>query len=297
MSLSSPVIGRFAPSPSGPLHAGSLIAAIGSYLSARSQGGRWLLRMENIDESRTRPGAAERILRQTEALGLDWDGPVWIQSTRKERYQDALTLLIAAQEAYPCGCTRQEIRRAGNHYPGTCRAGLRPGRPARSWRLRLPETLDAWADRFLGPQVSTEMSGDPILLRADGYFAYLLACVVDDAEQGVTEVLRGQDLLSLTAIQRYLQQILGYPHPSYGHLPLLYNAEGHKLSKSTDSPAWSSDPGLAWEATLRYLGWATPQFLHGAPAVSWRDWALAQLRAGGSVYSGQVLPLALPSEA
>ncbi|WP_298172181.1 tRNA glutamyl-Q(34) synthetase GluQRS [Acidithiobacillus sp.] len=271
------VTGRFAPSPSGPLHAGSLIAAIGSYLSARSQGGRWLLRLEDVDEGRVRPGAADTILRQLEALALDWDGPVQTQATRKNVYQDTLEALQAQGTAYPCACTRQEIRSFGARYPGVCRAGLAPGRQTRSWRLRVPDILNPWEDRFHGWQHTPAIQGDPILLRADGYFAYMLACAVDDGEQGVSEVIRGADLLALTGVQRHLQSALGLPHPQYGHLPLLFNAAGHKLSKSADSPAWAGDPSQAWEKTLHLLGWITPHDLHGADAALWRDWALIQM--------------------
>ncbi|MDA8152651.1 MAG: tRNA glutamyl-Q(34) synthetase GluQRS [Acidithiobacillus sp.] len=271
------VTGRFAPSPSGPLHAGSLIAAIGSYLSARSQGGCWLLRLEDVDEGRVRPGAADIILRQLEALALDWDGPVQTQAARKDVYQEALAALQAQSMVYPCACTRQEIRGFGERYPGICRPGLPPGRQTRSWRLRVPDLLPPWEDRFHGPQQLPAPQGDPILLRADGYFAYILACVVDDGEQGVSEVIRGGDLLTLTGTQRYLQSALGLPHPQYGHLPLLCNADGSKLSKSTDSPAWAGDPSQAWEETLRLLGWVTPPDLHAADAPVWRDWALTQM--------------------
>ncbi|WP_414039583.1 tRNA glutamyl-Q(34) synthetase GluQRS [Acidithiobacillus sp. M4-SHS-6] len=273
-----PVIGRFAPSPSGPLHAGSLVAAIGSYLSARSQGGHWLLRLEDVDKDRERSGAADQILRQLEALGLEWDGPVWQQSTRREAYQQALEALIQAGHAYPCACSRQEIRLHGGQYPGTCRNGLAPGRIGRSWRLRVPDALPPWEDRFLGRQNTPSEQGDPVLHRADAYFAYLLASVVDDGAQGVTEVIRGGDLCPLTGVQRYLQSLLDLPNPDYGHLPLLCNADGSKLSKSQQSPAWAGDPGHAWEATLKLLGWNTPATLHDAPAAAWRNWALTELR-------------------
>lgn len=278
------VTGRFAPSPSGPLHAGSLIAAIGSYLSARSQGGRWLLRLEDVDEGRVRPGAADTILRQLEALALDWDGPVQTQSSRKAVYREALVALQAQSMVYPCACTRQEIRDFGEHYPGTCRSGLAPGRQTRSWRLRVPDHLPSWEDRFHGWQPSSAPQYDPVLLRADGYFAYILACVVDDGEHGVSEVIRGGDLLALTAVQRYLQSTLNLPHPQYGHLPLLCDADGRKLSKSANSPAWTGNPSQAWEETLRLLGWTTPAGLHGASALEWRDWACTRMAVGQHLY-------------
>ncbi len=278
------VVGRFAPSPSGPRHAGSLLAAIGSALSVRSQGGRWLLRLEDVDAGRVRPGAAGAILRQLEALALDWDGPVLTQAARKERYQDALKALQEQGAAYPCACTRQDIRGFGARYPGTCRQGLAHGRQPRSWRLRVPDTLPPWEDRFHGRQDTPAPQGDPVLLRADGYFAYILVCVVDDGAQGVSEVIRGGDLLSITGVQRHLQNALNLPHPQYGHLPLLRNAEGRKLSKSADSPAWTGDPSHAWEETLRALGWTTPAGLRGASAGTWRDWALARMAEGQPLY-------------
>ncbi len=293
MPCTHTVTGRFAPSPSGPLHAGSLIAAIGSYLSARSQGGRWLLRLEDVDEGRVRPGAADIILRQLEALALDWDGPVQTQSSRKVVYQEALAALQAQSMVYPCACTRQEIRGFGERYPGICRPGLPPGRQTRSWRLRVPDLLPPWEDRFHGPQQLPAPQGDPILLRADGYFAYILACVVDDGAQGVSEVIRGSDLLALTDTQRYLQSALDLPHPQYGHLPLLCNADGRKLSKSADSPAWTGDPSQAWEETLRLLGWTTPAGLQGASAVEWRDWARTRMAEGQPLY--RIAPLACTS--
>lgn len=273
-----PVIGRFAPSPSGPLHAGSLVAAIGSYLSARCQDGSWLLRLEDVDGDRVRPGAADQILRQLDALGLEWDGPVWQQSSRHEAYQEALETLIQAGYAYPCACSRQEIRLHGGRYPGTCRNGLPPGRIPRSWRLRVSGELPLWEDRFLGWQNTPPEQGDPVLRRADAYFAYLLACVVDDGVQGVTEIIRGGDLRPFTGVQRYLQSLLGLPHPDYGHLPLICHGDGRKLSKSQHSPAWAGDPGYAWEETLKCLGWTTPASLHGAPAGVWQNWALSELQ-------------------
>ncbi len=273
------VVGRFAPSPSGLLHAGSLIAAIGSYLSARSQNGRWLLRIEDVDGDRVRPGAAEQILHQLEKLELDWDGPVYYQSQRSDFYQSALEHLITDHHVYPCGCSRQEIRQQGHYYPGTCRRGLPRGRIARSWRLRIPDPLPIWEDRFYGQQPPPSRQGDPVLRRADGYYAYLLASVLDDGAQGVTEIIRGGDLRDFSGIQRHLQTLLELPHPDYGHLPLLCHPDGRKLSKSTESPAWAGDPGRAWEETLQILGWHIPQALRGAPALEWRAWALTKNHA------------------
>jgi glutamyl-Q tRNA(Asp) synthetase len=244
--------GRFAPSPSGPLHAGSLVAAMASYLDARAHQGRWLLRIEDIDETRTVSGAAELIATALRVLGMQWDGPVLVQSQRKQRYQDAGAQL--GERLYPCGCSRKEIADSRLNlqlaadgaaiYPGHCRQGLAPGKNARAWRLRVPEADQTAAtirfkDRWLGWQsqnLATE-AGDFVLRRADGFWAYQLAVVVDDAEQDVTHVVRGADLLDSTARQIYLQQLLGYPTPAYLHVPLLRQADGEKLSKQNGAPA------------------------------------------------------------
>ena len=242
-------VGRFAPTPSGPLHAGSLVAALASWLDARAHTGQWLLRIEDLDAPRTQPGAADEILRQLAALGLVPDAaPTW-QSQRSAHYARALDGLRAAGLAYPCGCTRRDIdielaamglpavRGAERLYPGTCRDGLH-GKAARAWRLRCGDAaqpvLVAWRDRRLGPQQQdlTQAVGDFVLQRADGPWAYQLAVVVDDAEQGVTDVVRGQDLADNTARQIHLQRLLGLPTPRYLHTPLVRDAHGEKLSKS-----------------------------------------------------------------
>jgi glutamyl-Q tRNA(Asp) synthetase len=251
---SRPYIGRFAPSPSGPLHAGSLVAAMSSYLDARAHDGRWLLRMEDIDEARTVTGASHQIEQALRLLGMHWDGPVLIQSQRKQHYQDASAQL--GQLLYPCACTRKEIAdsQSGTErlpgadgapvYPGTCRHGLPSGKRARAWRLRVPEPDHAlehirFKDRWLGWQsqhLANEV-GDFVLKRADGFWAYQLAVVVDDAQQGVTHVVRGADLLDSTARQIYLQQLLGYPTPDYLHVPLVRHDDGEKLSKQNGAQA------------------------------------------------------------
>lgn len=237
-------VGRFAPSPTGPLHAGSLVAAMASYLDARAHGGTWLVRIEDIDETRTVSGAAEAILQTLATFGMQWDGEVMWQSRRKDLYQRAFERL--AGQAYPCGCTRREIAdsRIGVAsdgaavYPGTCRNGLAPGRLPRAWRLRVPESgndLVSFDDAWVGP-VSQHLAsevGDFVLKRADGFWAYQLAVVVDDAEQGVTHVVRGIDLLDSTARQIHLQRLLGLPMPHYLHVPVVTNEAGEKLSKQT----------------------------------------------------------------
>jgi len=240
------VRGRFAPSPTGPLHLGSLVAAVGSWLFARSAGGEWLVRMEDLDAPRVVPGAADAILRALERYALTWDGEVAVQSRRTELYEEALARLRSAGLAYDCGCTRAEVARAagapdasdpvdagGAVYPGTCRAGLAPGRAPRAVRFRVPEGMVAFEDRVRG-RVEEEVAravGDFVVKRADGPFAYQLAVVVDDAEQEVAEVVRGGDLLSSTARQIALQRALGLPTPSYAHLPLLLGPDGKKLGK------------------------------------------------------------------
>ena len=247
-------IGRFAPSPSGPLHAGSLVAAMASYLDAKTHDGQWLLRIEDIDETRTVSGATEAIMQALHIFGMQHDGEVVTQSRRKPLYQAACERLL--QHTYPCACTRREIAdsqiTAGVKfaadgaaiYPGTCRNGLGEHRTARSLRLRVPdvgqpnETI-CFNDRWLGPltqHLATEV-GDFVLKRADGFWAYQLAVVVDDAEQGITHIVRGTDLLESTGRQIYLQRLLGIPTPDYMHVPVVLNAEGEKLSKQTGAQA------------------------------------------------------------
>lgn len=269
----SAYVGRFAPSPSGPLHAGSLVAALASFLDARVHGGRWLLRIEDIDETRTVPGAAEDIVATLAALDMHSDGPILVQSQRKARYQLAREKLGAL--AYPCGCSRKEIAdsRVGTAsdgaalYPGTCRHGLAPGKTPRTLRLRVPDAGQAgelvrFEDRWLGPQAQHLASevGDFVLQRADGFWAYQLAVVVDDAEQGVTDIVRGADLLDSTARQIYLQGLLGYPTPRYLHLPLLMNEVGEKLSKQNGAQALDlARPLQQLQQAAGFLGLETAQ--------------------------------------
>ena len=290
-------IGRFAPSPTGPLHAGSLVAALASWLDARAHGGRWLLRIEDVDTPRCQAGAAEHILAQLAALGLLPDAPPLWQSRRGAAYQAALGRLLASGWAYPCGCSRLDIeqalaaagqapqRFAERKYPGTCRHGLH-GKAARAVRLRTDADPDAdadhqdviidWADRRLGPQqqnISREV-GDFILRRADGLWAYQLAVVVDDAAQGITDVVRGADLCDNTARQIHLQALLGLPRPRYLHTPLVLGADGHKLSKQNGAQAADTSNALA---ALAAAGLAL-----GLPALGASDapdWLAAAVRA------------------
>lgn len=259
-------VGRFAPSPTGPLHAGSLVAALASYLDARANGGIWLIRIEDIDEGRAVPGAAETILEQLDWLGMHSDGEIVWQSRRKDLYQAARERI--ADHVYGCGCNRREIAdsRLGVGpdgaaiYPGTCRHGLAPGREARSLRLRVPEAgedLVAFRDRFAGWQeqrLALE-SGDFVLKRADGYWAYQLAVVVDDAAQGITHVVRGEDLVDNTPRQLLLQRALKAPQPSYLHAPLVLGRNGEKLSKQNGAQALDlADPRAAVVQAAGVLG-------------------------------------------
>jgi glutamyl-Q tRNA(Asp) synthetase len=237
-------VGRFAPSPTGPLHFGSLVAALASWLDARAARGRWLVRIEDLDAPRTQPGAADEILRSLDRLGLTWDGPLVYQSRRSAPYRQALEKL--QNETYWCGCTRREIADSSlglaadgaQIYPGTCRNGIAPGKAPRALRVRTRSEAIRFNDRVQGPQqqVLETQVGDFVLYRADEQFAYQLAVVVDDAEQGVTDVVRGADLLDSTPRQIYLQRLLGYPQPRYLHVPAAVNAAGEKLSKQTAAP-------------------------------------------------------------
>ena len=268
MAFAIAATGRFAPSPTGPLHAGSLVAALASWLDARAQGGRWLVRIEDVDTPRCLPGMEVLILQQLAALGLRPDEPPVHQSTRSSAYQQAAATLRAAGWAYDCGCSRSDIDAAlaalgmprARHeqavYPGTCRRGLK-GKPARALRLRSVHgalgPLIAWTDRRLGPMtqdVEREV-GDFVLKRADGLWAYQLAVVVDDAWQQVSHVVRGADLADNTARQILLQRALALSTPSYLHVPLVLGADGHKLSKQNGAQAIDLHDPLA---ALRQAG-------------------------------------------
>ncbi len=282
--------GRFAPSPTGPLHAGSAVAALASWLDARARGGRWLVRIEDVDTPRCLPGMGEQILGQLAALGLVPDDPPLWQSTRAAAYQAALDQLLAPGLAYPCGCSRREIdaawdalgrphgRFAERIYPGTCRGGLQ-GKPARATRLRTGPggagAQSTWTDRRLGPQQQdvAQAVGDFILHRADGLWAYQLAVVVDDAAQGVTDVVRGADLADNTARQIHLQRLLGLPLPRYLHTPLVLATDGHKLSKQNGAaPLDSARPLATLQAAGAVLG------LPPLPAASVADWLAGATR-------------------
>ncbi|MGE0329827.1 MAG: tRNA glutamyl-Q(34) synthetase GluQRS [Ramlibacter sp.] len=278
-------IGRFAPSPTGPLHAGSLVAALASWLDARAHGGRWLVRIEDVDTPRCIPGADQFILRQLAACRLMPDeAPLW-QSQRNALYQTALDRLIHAGLAYPCTCSRKDIesvhaargiergRFTELVYPGTCRDGpTQAGRP-QAWRLRVPAGMVHWHDRRLGPQQQDVAAtvGDFVLRRADGLWAYQLAVVVDDAAQGITHVVRGADLADNTARQILLQRALGLPLPRYLHVPLVRGANGEKLSKQNGARALDlADPLAALGAAAHMLG--LPPAPHGTVAEALSRW-------------------------
>jgi glutamyl-Q tRNA(Asp) synthetase len=274
-------IGRFAPSPTGPLHKGSLVAAMASYLDAKAHGGQWLVRIEDIDEARTVPDAAESMLQSLQAFGMQWDGEVVWQSRRKALYEAAFARLGTL--VYACGCTRREIAdsRTGVAadgaavYPGTCRNGLAAGKVPRAYRLRVTDRASdaasdciSFEDRWVGhvtQNPATEV-GDFVLKRADGFWAYQLAVVVDDADQNVTHVVRGSDLLDSTPRQVYLQRLLGFPTPRYLHVPVVTNAGGEKLSKQTGALALDpSRPQAELNDAARFLG------LPDSPAKSLDD--------------------------
>jgi len=233
--------GRFAPSPTGALHFGSLVAALASYLDARNLGAEWFVRIEDLDPPREVSGAADEILRALEVYGLYWDGPILYQSRRHDRYAGALERLKQAGLAYPCGCTRSEVSDSALHglegpvYPGTCRAGLALGRQPRAWRVCTHGACIEFIDEHQGRQAQNldREIGDFVLQRADRLYAYQLAVVVDDAEQSITRIVRGADLLSSTPRQIYLQRLLRFPTPAYLHVPVVVNAAGEKLSKQT----------------------------------------------------------------
>jgi glutamyl-Q tRNA(Asp) synthetase len=283
--------GRFAPSPTGPLHAGSLVAALASWLDARAHGGRWLVRIEDIDPPRETAGATRDILRTLAAFGLDSDEPVLMQHTRGSAYESALTRLQQARHAFGCACSRRDVEDAARAagladavYPGTCRHGT-DGRPIRAIRLRVPDPpADAivFVDRAAGrcEQRLAREVGDFVLRRADGLWAYQLAVVVDDGEQGITDVVRGADLLDNTPRQIWLQRCLGLPTPRYLHLPVVTNARGEKLSKQTGARALDRADVLGeLECAWQHLGFAPlgadsrDAFLRGATAAWAQRWS------------------------
>lgn len=295
--------GRFAPSPTGPLHAGSLVAALASWLDARAMNGRWLVRIEDVDTPRCVAGADTVILAQLAACGLHPDEPVVWQSQRGAAYQGALQQLLRRKRAFPCACSRRDIEAAWQArgqvrmrhgelvYPGTCRHGLQ-GKPARAQRLRCTaddgsDVVIDWADRRLGPQSQnvTQAIGDVVLQRADGLWAYQLAVVVDDAAQGITHVVRGEDIADNTARQIHLQRQLGLPTPQYLHTPLVLAADGQKLSKQNGASAFdASNPLAALRAAGAVLGIE-------AQGVTVADWLASAVQAWAAAFVPSVSQL------
>jgi glutamyl-Q tRNA(Asp) synthetase len=281
-----PYRGRFAPSPTGTLHFGSLVAAVASYLDARAAGGRWLVRIEDLDTSRVVPGSADAILRTLEGFGFEWDEPVVYQSLRTEAYESALTQLRHADVVYFCSCSRAEIQSARRQppgtgeelfYPGWCRHGIRAPDRMLAVRFRIPDGPIRFVDQVQGPiaiDLTTEC-GDFVVRRRDGLFAYQLAVVVDDAAQGITKVVRGADLLGSTPRQIALQDALGLAHPEYAHVPLATDQKQIKLSKSAGAGGVDpSDPaGELWRA-LRFLRQSPPLELRLSGLATLWDWAI-----------------------
>ena len=283
MTIPTPYIGRFAPSPTGPLHFGSLVCALGSYLDAVSHGGHWLVRMEDLDPPREEPGAADRILRSLEAHGLHWHGPLEWQSRRHDLYEATLNGLAQRELIYPCHCSRARIRKSGGHDNDNCRAGRLDNDTPGPAALRLKSTggEDSAGERFediwQGPQ-RQQIHEDTILKRRDGLYAYQLAVVVDDIDQGITHIIRGADLLDTSGAQQLLFRLLGATPPQFGHLPLVMGPDGRqKLSKQNHAPA--IDDSRAAENLCRalgFLGFHVPAELVRDAAEHILTWAAAR---------------------
>lgn len=280
--------GRFAPSPTGPLHFGSLVAALASFVDARAHEGQWLVRIEDVDRTRAVAGAADDILRTLEAFGFAWDGDVAYQSRRTALYEDALDALRRSGTAYDCACSRRDVARAGHVgaegpvYRGTCRSGLPKGARPRAVRVRTDDLPTRVVDAVYGEHSQRLESalGDFVVRRADGFFAYQLVVVVDDADQGITRVVRGADLLSSTPRQVHLQRLLGLPTPAYAHVPVVLDDHGRKLSKRDRAhPVDPSDPLRALRAAWRFLGQADEVTRAASPAEFW-DLAIARWDLG-----------------
>jgi len=269
-------IGRFAPSPTGALHLGSLLAAVGSFVDARCRGGRWLVRIEDLDSARVVPGCADRMLRTLEAFGLGWDGAIEYQSHRSAHYAHALETLRGRGMTFECSCSRRELESSRGGYPGTCRAGPRRSGPTAT-RLRVEDVEVSFVDRLQGIcRFALGERGDVIIRRRDGAFAYQLAVVVDDALQGVTDIVRGADLLDSTPWQIALQRELGLSTPSYMHLPLVVEPDGEKLAKSRRSLSLDAhQAGRQLHTVLGLLRQDPPAELELESAESVLAWACA----------------------
>ncbi len=270
-------VGRFAPSPTGPLHMGSLIAALASYLDARAAGGQWLLRMEDLDPPREPAGAAEQILEQLRYLEMHWDGEVLYQSQRHDAYAAALSRLDSAGLLYRCSCSRQRIRELNGRYDGHCRKQAVARNKDYAIRLQTSAASIEFTDRIQGQfsQAIETVVGDFVIRRKDGLFAYQLAVVVDDAYQQITDVVRGYDLLDSTPRQIYLQSLLDLPRPNYAHFPVLVNDQGQKLSKQHFAAAVDiSDAGRCLFEGLKFLGLQPPKALATSPCTAQLAWGI-----------------------
>jgi glutamyl-Q tRNA(Asp) synthetase len=283
MTATTKYRGRFAPSPSGPLHFGSLVAALGSYLDARRHKGSWLLRMDDIDPPREKPGAADSILTTLELLGFEWDEQVLYQSSRIDAYQEAAGYLVSSGLAYPCSCSRREIDEFGTPgpqgviYPGTCRGGHDTTRDAKAIRVMTNSVELGFSDQIFGGfrQNLDRDVGDFIIRRSDSLYAYQLAVVVDDAFQQISRVVRGSDLLFSTPRQLFLQQLLGLPLPEYSHLPLVMDENGKKLSKQNMAlPVDTKNPLQTLLQAARFLGQTPAAEIPSNLAEFW-EWAIS----------------------
>ena len=270
-------IGRFAPSPTGPLHFGSLLAAVASYLDARSNNGFWLVRMEDLDPPREPSGAADLILQQLSALGLEWDGEVLYQSTRLEAYQQTLQQLQVKNLCYGCDCTRRQIKEMGNVYNGSCRQRSLPAAKEFAVRLKTEAVGIAINDLIQGPyaQNIAKDIGDFVIRRKDGLFAYQLAVVVDDEFQNITHIIRGFDLIDSTPRQIYLQRLLNFSEPDYGHIPIIVNDQGQKLSKQHFAPSINTENAAQLiHRALKFLGQSPPEHMQQQKAQTQLRWAI-----------------------
>lgn len=303
-------VGRFAPSPTGALHTGSLVAAVGSWLMARSRGGRWLLRIDDLDTPRRAPGMADDIMRTLERFALVWDGEAASQSRHSEAYEQAFAELAERGVVYPCGCSRKDIARAASAphpeddcflYPGSCRDGMRDGAVTRSWRVRVTDEEVSFEDLRRG-RVSQRLCsrcGDFVIRRGDGGFAYQLAVVLDDYVTGVNQVVRGDDLLPSTPRQIYLQQLLGLPRPEYCHLPLVTGAGGAKLSKRDNLVSHQlgfvrGKEGVLLHGVLRFLGQEPPRALTYASCEEILQWGARHFDANRIPTAGGELSVGHP---
>lgn len=303
------VVGRFAPSPTGPLHSGSLVAAVGSYLMAKHAGGLWLLRLDDLDAPRQVVGMDDDIMRTLESFGLLWDGGAARQSCHAREYGEAFETLQRAEVIYPCGCSRREIALAASAphqeddslpYPGTCRSGMRPGTSIRSWRLMAPGSEIRFQDLrrgFICQDISS-VCGDFAVRRGDGEYAYQLAVVVDDHLAGVTQVVRGEDLLASTPRQIYIQSVLGYQQPEYCHLPLVTGPGGAKLSKRDNLISHQlrnirGGEGRLLFDVLRFLGQNPPVGLERCSCSDILDWGVSHFDLERIPDAGGEIPVKL----